>query len=211
MQKPLAHSEITEAIIGAAFEVHGALGYGFLEAVYRNAMAIELKSRGFTPLVESRMEVGYKGEVVGTYIADMLVNESVIVELKVAEQYRKADEAQLLNELAATRKAVGLLINFGRQKVESNASLGTSARKALAEDSVLRRGHPAQNNPLSSSSIRGLSFSPPHRATTAASIRPISRRNFFNATIWIWRIRSRVMPNFTPISSSVFIFPPPNP
>ena len=118
VQKPLAHSEITEAIIGAAFEVHQALGYGFLEAVYRNAMAIELKSRGFTPLVESRMEVRYKGELVGTYIADMLVNDTVVVELKVAEQYRKADEAQLLNELAATRKAVGLLINFGRQKVE---------------------------------------------------------------------------------------------
>ena len=81
-------------------------------------MAVELKSRGFTPLVESRMVVRYKGELVGTYIADMLVNDTVVVELKVAEQYRKADEAQLLNELAATKKAVGLLINFGRQKVE---------------------------------------------------------------------------------------------
>jgi GxxExxY protein len=62
--------------------------------------------------------VRYKGELVGTYIADMLVNDTVVVELKVAEQYRKADEAQLLNALAATRIAVGLLINFGRQKVE---------------------------------------------------------------------------------------------
>ncbi len=118
MQKPLAHSEITEAIIGAAFEVHAALGYGFLEAVYRNAMAAELKSRGFYPSVETRLEVHYKGEVVGIYIADMLVNDTVIVEFKVAEEYRKADEAQLLNELAATRKPVGLLINFGRHKVE---------------------------------------------------------------------------------------------
>ena len=118
MQKPLAHSDITEAVIGSAFEVHGALGYGFLEAVYRNAMAVELKSRGFKSSVETRLEVHYKGEVVGIYVADMLVNDIVIVEFKVAEEYRKADEAQLLNELAATQKPVGLLINFGRRKVE---------------------------------------------------------------------------------------------
>ena len=118
MQKPLAHAEITEAIIGAAFEVHKTLGYGFLEAVYRNAMAVELRNRGFDPSIETRMEVHYKGEPVGTYIADMLVNETVVVEFKVSEEYRKSDEAQLLNELAATRKPVGLLINFGRHKVE---------------------------------------------------------------------------------------------
>ena len=118
MQSALAHSDITEAIIGAAFEVHGALGYGFLEAVYRNAMAVELKKRGFTPSVETRMEVRYKDEVVGTYIADMVVNDAVIVEFKVAEEYCKADEAQLINELVATGKPVGLLINFGRHKVE---------------------------------------------------------------------------------------------
>ena len=118
MPKDLPHSEITEAIIGAAFEVHRTLGYGFLEAVYRNAMAIELKERGFKADVESRMEVRYKGEVVGAYAADMVVNDVVIVEFKVAEEYSKADEAQLLNELAATNKPVGLLVNFGRRKVE---------------------------------------------------------------------------------------------
>ena len=118
MQNALPHSEITEAVIGAAFEVHKALGYGFLEAVYRNAMAVELKQRGFEAVTESRMEVRYKGEVVGTYAADMLVNDIVIVEFKVAEEYRKSDEAQLLNELAATNKPVGLLINFGKRRVE---------------------------------------------------------------------------------------------
>jgi GxxExxY protein len=118
MQTALAHADITEAIIGAAFEVHKTLGYGFLEAVYRNAMAVELRNRGFDPSIETRMEVHYKGEPVGTYIADMLVNETVVVEFKVSEEYRKSDEAQLLNELAATRKPVGLLINFGRHKVE---------------------------------------------------------------------------------------------
>jgi len=118
VQRALPHGDITEAVIGAAFEVHKALGYGFLEAVYRNAMAVELRSNGYEALVENRMEVRYKGEVVGTYVADMVVNEAVVVEFKVAEEYRKADEAQLLNELAATNKPVGLLINFGRRKVE---------------------------------------------------------------------------------------------
>ncbi len=91
MNRPLAHSDITEAIIGAAFEVHKALGYGFLEAVYRNAMAVELRQRGFDPSVETRTEVHYKGEPVGIYIADMLVNDTIVVEFKVANQYRKAD------------------------------------------------------------------------------------------------------------------------
>jgi len=118
MADTLAYAGLTEAVIGAAFEVHRSLGYGFLEVVYRNAMAVELRSRGFEAVVESRMEVRYKTEVVGSYVADMVVNDAVVVEFKVAEEYRKADEAQLLNELAATNKPVGLLINFGRRKVE---------------------------------------------------------------------------------------------
>ena len=118
MATGLPYGDLTEAVIGAAFEVHGALGYGFLEAVYRNAMAVELKRRGLSAVVESRMEVRYKDEVVGTYVADMVVEDTVIVEFKVAEEYRKADEAQLINELVATGKPVGLLINFGRRKVE---------------------------------------------------------------------------------------------
>jgi GxxExxY protein len=81
-------------------------------------MAVELRRRGLSAVVESRMEVRYKDEVVGTYVADMVVDETVIVEFKVAEEYRKADEAQLINELVATGKPVGLLINFGRRKVE---------------------------------------------------------------------------------------------
>ena len=118
MPSALPYAHLTEAVIGAAFEVHGALGYGFLEAVYRNAMAVELRRRGLSAVVENRMEVRYKDEVVGTYVADVVVDDTVIVEFKVAEEYRKADEAQLINELVATGKPVGLLINFGRRKVE---------------------------------------------------------------------------------------------
>ncbi len=114
----LPHADITEAVVGAAFEVHGSLGYGFLEAVYRNAMAVELALRGRRAEMEKRIEVLYKGKPVGLYVADMLVDDVVLVEFKVAEEYRKADEAQLLNELAATNCPLGLLINFGRQKVQ---------------------------------------------------------------------------------------------
>ena len=114
----LLHKDVTEQIIGAAFEVHDVLGYGFLEKVYQNAMAVELGLRGLVVDLESRIEVWYKAVQIGYYEADLFVNNCVIVELKVAKEYQSADEAQLLNELKATGIKVGLLINFGRNKVE---------------------------------------------------------------------------------------------
>ena len=114
----LAHQEITEQIIGAAFEVHRVLGYGFLEKVYQRAMQVELQKRGMTAELERDITVRYKNVVVGEYRADLLVNDVVLVELKVANRYNPEDEAQLLNELKATGLKVGLLINFGRVKVE---------------------------------------------------------------------------------------------
>ena len=112
------HKETTERVIGAAFEVHNHLGYGFLEKVYKNAMQVELIQRGVGCQAESQIKVDYKAVVVGEYFADLFVDETVIVELKVAKQYNAADEAQLLNELKATGIKVGLLINFGKEKVE---------------------------------------------------------------------------------------------
>jgi GxxExxY protein len=114
----LQHQEITEQVIGAAFEVHRTLGYGFLERVYQRAMQVELSQRGLKAEIESSIHVHYKGVVVGEYRADLFVNDAVIVELKVAKSYMSEDEAQLLNELKATDIKVGLLINFGRTKVE---------------------------------------------------------------------------------------------
>lgn len=114
----LEHKEITEQIIGAAFEVHKILGYGFLEKVYQQAMQVELRIRGLSCVLEKPLQVNFKGYVVGDYAADLLVEEKVIVELKVAEKYNTKDEAQLLNELKATGMNVGLLINFGKEKVE---------------------------------------------------------------------------------------------
>lgn len=114
----LIHEEITEAIIGAAFEVHNVLGYGFLEKVYQKALQVELLRRGHTAEIEHPINVNYKGAIVGEYAADLLVDSKVIVELKVAKEYNPQDEPQLLNELKATGTKVGLLINFGKEKVE---------------------------------------------------------------------------------------------
>ena len=114
----LLHREITEKIIGAAFEVHRELGYGFLERVYQRALQVELLRAGVSAEIENRIQVKYKGVLVGDYDADLIVDGCVAVELKVTPQYDKRDEAQLLNELKATGIKVGLLINFGRAKVE---------------------------------------------------------------------------------------------
>ena len=114
----LQHEEITEQIIGGAFEVYGVLGYGFLEKVYQRAMQAELIQRGLKAELESKISVYFKNAVVGDYQADLFVEDAVIVELKVAKTYQSEDEPQLLNELKATGIKVGLLINFGRTTVE---------------------------------------------------------------------------------------------
>jgi GxxExxY protein len=114
----LVHEHTTGLIIGASFEVHQQLGYGFLERVYQRALQVELLRHGATAEIEKRIQVQYKGVVVGDYDADLIVDGCVLVEIKVASQYDKRDEAQLLNELKATGIRVGLLVNFGRTKVD---------------------------------------------------------------------------------------------
>ena len=109
---------VTHEIIGASFEVHKTLGYGFLEKVYQRALQIELQGRGLDAKREHPLKVNYKGHNVGDYFADLIVSGSVLVELKVAPEYSKKDEAQLLNELKATSLRVGILVNFGRAKVQ---------------------------------------------------------------------------------------------
>jgi len=98
----LLHRATTEAIIGAAFEVHRVLGYGFLEWVYQRALQVELKRRGVAAEIERRIQVQYEGVIVGDYDADLIVDGCVAVEIKINPQYDKRDEAQLVNELKAT-------------------------------------------------------------------------------------------------------------
>ena len=111
-------NDITYAINGAVFEVNRVLGPGFLEKVYENALLIELRSRGLKAESRVPIKVLYKEDVVGEYIADILVEESVIVELKTVESLEKIHEAQLLNYLRATGIRLGLLVNFKHPKAE---------------------------------------------------------------------------------------------
>lgn len=105
-------------IVGAAFEVHNVLGYGFLEKVYQNALLVELAKRGLRVDAQRILKVKYKEAIVGDYAADLVVEESVIVELKTEGTYNSQHEAQLLNYLKATGLKVGVLINFGKRKCE---------------------------------------------------------------------------------------------
>ena len=107
------HSELTEKIIGAFYEVYSKLGYGFLEDLYGKAMLIELKKRGLTSIAEKAIEVYYEDQIIGKYYADIIVNDLVILELKSVKSLITEHEAQLLNYLKATPYEVGLLVNFG--------------------------------------------------------------------------------------------------
>jgi GxxExxY protein len=109
---------VTQQIIGAAFEVHNILGFGFLEKVYQRAMQVELQSRGVKVELEPKTQIQFKGIIVGDYAADLLVENKIIVELKTDATYQSFHEAQLLNELRGTGMKLGDLINFGREKVE---------------------------------------------------------------------------------------------
>jgi len=110
----LKHSDITGKILGVFFKmVYHRLGYGFLEKVYENAMAIELRRMGIKAEQQVKINVYYAGQIVGEYFADFVVEDVVIVELKAVRYILKEHEAQLLNYLRATPYEVGLLLNFG--------------------------------------------------------------------------------------------------
>ncbi len=111
-------NDITYAINGAVFEVNNILGPGFLEKVYENALLVELKGRGLKAMNQVLIKVSYKGEVVGDYTADLLIEDEVIVELKTVENLDRSHEAQLLNYLKATGLHVGLLVNFKHKKAD---------------------------------------------------------------------------------------------
>jgi GxxExxY protein len=109
----MEHEELTRIIIGCAISVHRALGPGFLESVYRNALAHELSKAGLEVHCERRIQVRYDGALVGDFFADMMIQNSVIIENKAVQALNKAHEVQLVNYLVATQVETGLLFNFG--------------------------------------------------------------------------------------------------
>jgi GxxExxY protein len=113
MEDVYKHSELSEKVIEAFYRVYNVLGYGFLEKVYENALLIELEGMGIPVKPQCPIQVFYEGKVVGEYFADLIVKDSIIVEIKASRNLCPEHEAQLLNYLKATKIEVGLLLNFG--------------------------------------------------------------------------------------------------
>ena len=128
----LKHEDLTGQIIKAFYKVYNELGYGFLEKVYENALALELESMGLGVRRQQPSRVYYFGRQVGDYYADLVVENLVIVELKCAEGICEAFEAQLLNYLKATEIEIGLLLNFG-PKPELRRKIFTNDKKRHRE------------------------------------------------------------------------------
>lgn len=110
--------DLAGQVIGCAMKVHSALGPGFLESVYQNALVHELRKTGLTVETEVRLEVRYDGMVVGTFDADVLVNKILLIENKAAQVLAPVHEVQLVNYLAATGLDEGLVLNFGAARLE---------------------------------------------------------------------------------------------
>lgn len=114
----IVHKDLSFKIMEAVYEVHNTLGCGFLEKVYENALIKELQDRGIKCEQGKKIEVFYKGKSVGIYEADIVVEDIVILELKVAESINAIFEAQLINYLKATGMNLGIIINFKYPKIE---------------------------------------------------------------------------------------------
>ena len=113
----MQYESITEKVIGCAYQVYNQMGFGFLESVYENCMAIELRQVGLNVNQQQSINVQYHGEVVGEFFADLVVEDVIIVELKSVRRIVKAHEVQLVNYLVATGKDVGLILNFAEKQV----------------------------------------------------------------------------------------------
>ncbi len=114
----MLYKDLTEKIIKAAMNVHNTLGFGFMEKVYENSLMAELELSGLKAIQQSPIEVFYKGNLVGDYIADIIVEDKVILELKSVENFNKVHEVQLVNYLKAVNMEIGMLLNFGKEKLE---------------------------------------------------------------------------------------------
>jgi GxxExxY protein len=115
---PSGSEPISQRVISCAFEVSNRLGSGFLESVYENALCIELAARGIEFVRQAAIDVQYKGQVVGSFVADVVVARSLLVELKAVRAFAPEHEAQVINYLRATGLRVALLLNFGSPRLQ---------------------------------------------------------------------------------------------
>lgn len=114
----MIEDELSKRVIGCAMQVHRTLGAGFLESVYHRALELELADSGLGFASEQKLDVFYKGRIVGHFIADLIIEGHLIVELKAIETLATIHEVQLVNYLTATQKDTGLLINFGSKSLQ---------------------------------------------------------------------------------------------
>lgn len=114
----IIYPELSYKIVGFAMDVHNSLGYGFLEKVYENSMMVLLRRAGIKAQQQAPIKVFFEGETVGDYIADILVEDIIILELKSVEKISNAHKAQALNYLKATGLRLAILLNFGKECLE---------------------------------------------------------------------------------------------
>lgn len=118
MERHVVHGELSYEVLGAVFAVHNALGPGLLESAYEGALVIELNYRGIAHERQRVYPVYYRGELAGAYVADLVVEDRIILELKSVKELSGTMEAQLLNYLRLSGAPVGYLLNFCNAKVE---------------------------------------------------------------------------------------------
>ncbi len=114
----MEHKELTEKVIGCAYRVYNQMGFGFLESVYEKCLLIEFRKAGIKAEAQRSITVTYEEEIVGEFVADIVVENSIILELKSVRRIVRAHEVQLVNYLVATGKPIGLILNFGDRKVK---------------------------------------------------------------------------------------------
>jgi len=128
MTEKYFHNELTNTIIKAFYNVYNELGFGFLENVYQNALYFELRNNQLKVEAQKAIKVYYQNQLVGNYKADLIVNDTVILELKAVDFLLEEHELQLINYLKATNIEIGLLLNFGK-KPEIRRKIFTNDRK----------------------------------------------------------------------------------
>lgn len=114
----ILHKDLAYKIVGLAMDVHRQLGYGYLEKVYENAMMVLLRRGGIDAKQQHPVTVHFEGVIVGTYLADILVQDSIILELKSLDRITDVHRAQTLNYLKATGLRLAIILNFGKTRLE---------------------------------------------------------------------------------------------
>jgi GxxExxY protein len=127
----LLHSELTETILGVYYDVYNEIGHGFLESVYNNCMFLALAKVGMSVRREAPVPVYFRGQDVGQFKADLVIDNSVLIELKAVQNLDRSHEAQVMNYLRATELEVGLLLNFGSPRPQFRRIVFENSNKKI--------------------------------------------------------------------------------